>query len=186
MINMSLKGKKQFVVQKHDAKKAGLHYDFRLEMPIESSGKHMLISWVIRKGPSLNPLIKRLAIETNPHDMKYGNFEGIIAASQYGAGKTLIWDSGTYEIVRPKIKSSKDLKKIKLFEFRLKGKKLKGNFIMIKTKRGWLLKKKFDKHADTKIDIVKDAPRSVKSGKKIEDINKSDGYIPIVTKGYGI
>jgi len=181
---MSLKSKQQFVVQKHVADKAGLHYDFRLEMPVGT--KSMLVSWVIRKGPSMNPLIRRLAIETKPHAMEYGNFEGITAKGQYGAGTTLLWDSGTYELVRPKKLKNKDLQKIKMFEFRLKGKKLKGSFIMIKTKRGWLIKKKFDKYADTKIDIVKDAPRSVKSGKKIGDITKSDGYIPVVTKGYGI
>jgi len=185
---MSLKGKRQFVVQKHDAKKAGEHYDFRLEMPTKDTtgSKTMLISWVIRKGPSMNPLVRRLALETKPHAIAYGKFEGIIEAGQYGAGKTLIWDSGTYEIVKPRIKSSKDLKNIRMFEFRLTGKKLRGNFMMIKTKRGWLMMKKFDKHADTKIDVVKDAPRSVKSGKKIEEITKQDGYIPVVTKGYGI
>lgn len=184
---MSLKGKKQFVVQRHLADRAKDHYDFRLEMPMKIGGtKTMLISWAIRKGPSMNPLIKRLAIQTNPHALDYGKFEGIIEKGQYGAGRTLIWDSGTYEMVKPKIKSSKDLKNIKMFEFRLNGKKLKGNFIMIKTKRGWLLKKKFDKHADTRNDVVKDAPRSVRSGKKIEEIDKKDGYIPVVTKGYGI
>jgi len=184
---MSLTGKKQFVVQRHLADRAKDHYDFRLEMPTKVGGtKNMLVSWVIRKGPSMNPLVNRLAIETNPHAMEYGKFEGIIEKGQYGAGKTIIWDSGTYEIVKPKIKSSKDLKTIRMFEIKIAGKKLKGNFMMIKTKRGWLLKKKFDKHADTKIDIIKDAPRSVKSGKKIEDITKNDGYIPIITKGYGI
>ena len=184
---MSLKKKKAaFVMQKHAAKKAGLHYDFRLEMPVKSGGKHMLISWVIKKGPSLDPLIKRLAIETNPHDMKYGDFEGIIETSQFGAGKTIIWDAGTYEIIKPEIKSKADLKQVKMFEFRLHGKKLKGIFIMVKTKRGWLFKKKKDLHADASIDIVKDAPRSIISGKSIEEVTKEDGYISKVTKGLGL
>ena len=89
-------------------------------------------------------------------------------------------------MVRPRKLKSEDLKKIKMFEFRLRGKKLKGSFMMIKTKRGWLLKKKFDKFADTKNDVIKDAPKSVISGKKIDEITKKDGYIPVVTKGYGI
>ena len=181
---MSLKKKPEFVVQQHKAKKAGEHYDFRLEMPHDN--KNMLISWSIRKGPSMNPNIRRLAIQTNPHAMDYGTFEGVIEDGQYGAGITSIWDKGTYTMVRPKNMTSKDLQKVKMFEFKLEGKKLKGNFIMIKTKRGWLLKKKFDKFADTNNDVVKDAPKSVVSGKKIDEITKQDGYIPVVTKGYGI
>jgi bifunctional non-homologous end joining protein LigD len=134
----------------------------------------------------MNPNIKRLAIMTNPHDMKYGKFEGIIEKGQYGAGKTIIWDDGTYEILTPTVKNNEDLKKHKYFEFKLNGKKLKGIFIMIRTKRGWLLRKKNDNFADSKIDVTKDAPTSVKSGKRVEEVDKSDGYIGTVTKGYGI
>lgn len=166
---MSLKGKgRTFVVQKHKAKRAGLHYDFRLEMPTKKGVK--LVSWVIRKGPSLNPKMKRLAIETVDHDLKYGKFEGFTEEG-YGAGKTIIWDSGTYKIVKPEIKSKEDLKKIKMFEFILSGKKLRGRFLMIRTKQGWIFKKKRDIHADASIDIVKDAPRSIVSGKRVEEIN---------------
>lgn len=165
---MSLKGKRRaFVVQKHKARKAGLHYDFRLEMPTKKGVK--LVSWVIRKGPSLNPKIKRLAIETDDHDLKYGKFEGIIEKG-YGAGKTLIWDEGKYEIVRPRIKSKEDLKKIKMFEFELSGKKLRGRFLMIRTKMGWIFKKKRDAYADASIDVTVDAPKSIVSGKRIEEI----------------
>lgn len=181
---MSLKGKSKFVVQKHKADKAGEHYDFRLEMPTDNGEK--LVSWAIRKGPSLDPLVKRLALETTDHDMNYGKFEGVIEKGQYGAGKTIIWDEGTYEIIKPKIRSKKDLKNIKMFEFRLHGKKLKGKFMMIKTKRGWLFKKKKDVYADQNIDIIKDAPRSVVSGKIISEVTKKDGYIETVTEGYGI
>jgi len=181
---MSLKGKKAFVVQKHKADRAGEHYDFRLEMPTDKGDK--LVSWVIRKGPSLDPLVKRLALETKDHDIKYGKFEGIIEKGQYGAGKTIIWDEGTYEILKPKIKTKRDLKGVKMFEFRLNGKKLKGVFMMVKTKRGWLFKKKVGPYADQSIYITKDAPRSVVSGKRISDVTKKDGYIPVVTEGYGI
>ncbi len=181
---MSLKGKSKFVVQRHKADKAGDHYDLRLEMPTTKGTK--LVSWVIKKGPSLDPLVKRLALETKDHDMNYGSFEGITERGQYGAGKTIIWDTGTYEIIKPKIHSKKDLKNIKMFEFKLYGKKLKGKFMMIKTKQGWLFKKKKDIYADQQIDIVKDAPRSVVSGKRISDVTKKDGYISVVTEGYGI
>ena len=182
---MSLKGKhKEFVVQKHLADRAGEHYDFRLEMPVGK--KEMLVSWAIRKGPSLDPLVKRLALQTADHDLQYGNFEGVIEKGQYGAGKTIIWDKGTYKIIDPIVKNKEDLEKLTMFTFSLRGKKLKGIFMMIKTKRGWILRKKKDKYADTSIDITKDAPRSVKSGKKIEDVTKQDGYIDVVTSGYGI
>jgi len=170
---MSLKGKSSFVVQKHAARTE--HYDLRLEMPTDKGNK--LVSWVIRKGPSMDPLVKRLAIQTSDHDMKYGKFEGIIETGQYGAGKTIIWDAGDYKI---------NLEKVTMFEFQLNGKKLKGVFIMIKTKRGWILKKKKDSYSDQNIDITKDAPRSVVSGKKVDEVTKKDGYIPVVTSGYGI
>jgi len=181
---MSLKGKSSFVVQKHQADKAGEHYDFRLEMPTDKGKK--LVSWAIRKGPSMDPLVKRLAIQTSDHDMKYGKFEGIIETGQYGAGKTIIWDAGDYKIIKPVIKNKSDLEKVTMFEFQLNGKKLKGVFIMIKTKRGWILKKKKDSYSDQNIDITKDAPRSVVSGKKVDEVTKKDGYIPVVTSGYGI
>lgn len=165
---MSLKGKRRtFVVQKHKANKAGLHYDFRLEMPTKKGVK--LVSWVIRKGPSLNPSMKRLAIETSDHDLKYGTFEGITEKG-YGAGKTIIWDKGTYKIVKPEIKSKEDLKNIKKFEFILSGKKLHGRFIMIQTEHGWILRKKRDAHSDTSIVITEDAPRSIVSGRRVEEI----------------
>lgn len=165
---MSLKAQKnKFIIQKHAAKKAGMHYDFRLQMKTKKGPK--LVSWIIKKGPSLNPKIKRLAIETDDHDLKYGKFEGITEKG-YGAGKTIIWDRGTYKIIKPEIKSKEDLKKIKLFEFELSGKKLRGRFLMIRTKQGWILRKKRDAHADMSIDIVKDAPRSIISGKRVEEI----------------
>jgi DNA ligase D-like protein (predicted 3'-phosphoesterase) len=128
-----------------------------------------LVSWVIRKGPSLNPKIKRLAIETTDHALAHGKFEGIIEKG-YGAGKTIIWDTGTYKIIKPAIKSKEDLKKIKMFEFELSGKKLRGRFLMIRTKQGWIMRKKYDKYADASIDVTMDAPKSIVSGKRIEEI----------------
>lgn len=117
-----------FVVQKHKA--SHLHWDFRLEI------KGVLKSWAVPKEPPKTKGTKRLAIMTEDHPLDYANFEGIIPEGHYGAGTVKIWDRGTYEL------KEKDEKKI---EFKLKGKKMKGNYVLIKTKYGskpeksWLL-----------------------------------------------
>lgn len=132
-----------FVVQKHAASK--LHYDFRLEI------KGVLKSWAVPKGPSLNPADKRLAIETEDHPLDYASFEGTIPKGHYGAGKVVIWDQGTYQNIK-KNKAGKGVEieesyKKGQIEFKLQGKKLKGNFVLIrfKPKKQWLLIKMKDK-----------------------------------------
>src|SRR6185437_2447594 len=122
----------RFVVQKHDASR--LHYDFRLEMG------GVLKSWAVPKGPSLNPQDKRLAMKVEDHPFDYKDFEGIIPEGNYGAGRVIVWDQGNYE---PLIKegSKKDQEKELLKElrsgslkFRLRGKKLKGEFALVQIK----------------------------------------------------
>ena len=157
-----------FVIQKHAA--SHLHYDFRLEMD------GILKSWAVPKGPSMDPAIKHLAMMVEDHPYDYKDFEGIIPKGNYGAGTVIIWDQGTYEPLE-KTKSKKEAEKILLkqlyagsLKFSMKGKKLKGEFALVKTAgRGenhWLLIKHRDKYAlDTDI-TTKD--KSVVSGKTLE------------------
>jgi bifunctional non-homologous end joining protein LigD len=136
-----------FVVQKHAA--SHLHYDFRLEMD------GVLKSWVIPKGPSMNPQDKRLAIMVEDHPYAYKDFEGTIPEGNYGAGTVIVWDNGTYTLDDENTKES--IKKGHL-GFVLNGKKLKGEFALvrlkIRQKNAWLLIKKEDQYA-SKTDVLK-------------------------------
>src|ERR1044071_4343195 len=140
-------GRLSFVVQKHQA--SHLHYDFRLEM------RGVLKSLAVPKGPSLNPKDKRLAMMVEDHPLDYASFEGDIPAGNYGAGHVDIWDNGTYEPVDEKgevISVSQFNKNLHAgsIKFRMKGKKLKGEFALVKLKsdeKSWLLIKHRDEHA---------------------------------------
>src|SRR6478735_5922491 len=121
----------RFVIQKHDA--SHLHYDFRLEM------EGVLKSWAVPKGPSTDPAIKRLAMMVEDHPFDYRNFEGIIPKGQYGGGTVIVWDEGTYEMAG-EFGSKKEMEKSLLqglkkgkIHFLLHGKKLKGEFALVKT-----------------------------------------------------
>ncbi|HJU45943.1 MAG TPA: DNA polymerase ligase N-terminal domain-containing protein [Chitinophagaceae bacterium] len=136
-----------FTVQRHHA--SHLHYDFRLEL------NGVLKSWAVPKGPSLNPKDKRLAMMVEDHPKDYADFEGDIPEGNYGAGRVDVWDHGTYEPIDEKgevispAQFAKDLKAGSV-KFRLKGKKLKGDFALVNMKKGertWLLIKHRDKYA---------------------------------------
>ncbi len=139
--------KLSFVVQRHKASR--LHYDFRLEMDGD------LKSWAVPKGPSLNPKDKRLAMMVEDHPYDYKDFAGIIP-SGYGAGIVEIWDKGTYcDLENSDIKTAeKNIRaglKAGNLKVRMFGKKLKGEFALVKIKskeeNTWLLIKHNDEGA---------------------------------------
>jgi len=167
-----------FVVQKHDA--SHLHYDFRLEMD------GVLKSWAVPKGPSMDPGVKRLAMMVEDHPYAYHNFEGIIPKGQYGGGTVIVWDQGSYEPVEAEGKDLKQKEKQLLHQLysgklkiRLKGKKLKGEFALVKAhgrgENGWLLMKLEDKYASSEDITLKD--KSVLSSKTIAQMEKNPAEV---------
>ncbi|OJX49768.1 MAG: DNA ligase D [Flavobacterium sp. 38-13] len=162
-----------FVVQKHDA--SHLHYDFRLEMG------GVLKSWAVPKGPSTDPKTKRLAMMVEDHPYDYKDFEGIIPKGQYGGGTVIVWDRGTYEPIEFK-GTRKEAERQLLrqlhsgsLKIKLSGKKLKGEFALVKThgmaENSWLLIKHDDRYSSPG-DITRKG-RSVISKKTIEQMEKS-------------
>ncbi len=172
-----------FVVQKHHA--SHLHYDLRLEM------EGVLKSWAVPKGPSMNPGDKRLSMMVEDHPYDYKDFEGNIPEGNYGGGNVIVWDNGTYLANGEKDKKESEkallagLKKGHL-NFILKGKKLKGEFDLVKIRNGkqenaWLLIKKEDKYASEADITLKD--KSVISKLTLDALakkydNAKDGQIP--------
>jgi bifunctional non-homologous end joining protein LigD len=158
---------RRFVIQKHAARR--LHYDFRLELG------GVLVSWAVPKGPSLDPGEKRLAVHVEDHPIEYGGFEGTIPKGQYGGGKVLLWDRGTWV---PEGDPVAGLRKGRLV-FELEGEKLRGGWSLVRMAGqaerdgdNWLLLKRKDEHARPlrEGDVLEERPESVSSGRSMEEI----------------
>ena len=159
-----------FVIQKHAARQ--LHYDFRLEVD------GVLKSWAVPKGPSTDPHDKRLAVPTEDHPLEYAGFEGVIPEGEYGGGTVLVWDTGSYRNLTEKKGEAIPMGQavahghVKVW---LEGAKLKGGYALTRFKTGkdeaWLLVKADDAGADPRRNPVADEPRSVLTGRTLEEIS---------------
>lgn len=157
---------RSFVIQKHDAR--NLHYDFRLEL------EGVLKSWAVPKGPSLDPAVKRLAMQVEDHPVEYGSFEGIIPAGEYGGGTVMLWDRGEWEPIGDPQQSYRAGK----LKFKLLGDKLHGGWMLVRTHnrdrdgRQWLLFKERDNEArpTAKGDVLEKMANSVATGRSLEQI----------------
>ncbi|MGH9534827.1 MAG: non-homologous end-joining DNA ligase [Terriglobales bacterium] len=153
--------RRRFCVQQHAA--SHLHYDLRLEMG------GVLKSWAVPKGPTLDPEVRRLAMQTEDHPLEYLRFEGEIPTGNYGAGTVVVWDIGEYEIAGP----DPSLRQWEhgSVKFILHGRRLRGEFALAKMHiaggKGteWLLIKKHDRFARLG-DVAEQHPGSVLSRRK--------------------
>jgi bifunctional non-homologous end joining protein LigD len=166
----------RFVVHKHDA--SHLHWDLRLELD------GVLKSWAIPKGPSLDPHQKKLAMMVEDHPLDYREFEGVIPEGNYGAGPVMIWDRGTYGAAGPKQAPPEGLDSEEVLRkglekghisFILKGKRLKGEFALVRLRKAkenaWLLIKARDEFAGE--ETIADQDTSVASGRTMEEIRRN-------------
>jgi bifunctional non-homologous end joining protein LigD len=162
----------RFVVQRHDATR--LHYDLRLEL----GGVYK--SWAVTKVPSLDPAVKRLAVEVEDHPVEYGTFEGIIPEGQYGGGTVQLWDRGTWTPESAEAPAAALAKGH--IKFTLEGERMKGGWALVrmkdkpsgprkKARHNWLLIKEKDAAAKPgRPDALLRADTSVKSGRTLEEI----------------
>ncbi|HZC36739.1 MAG TPA: DNA polymerase ligase N-terminal domain-containing protein [Chthoniobacterales bacterium] len=158
-----------YVIQKHRA--SHLHYDFRLEF------NGVLLSWAIPKGPSLDPSVKRLAMQVEDHPLEYARFEGVIPEG-YGAGTVMVWDIGSWT---PEVQDVAEALQKGDMKLTLRGKKLHGSWALVRTAayggrkgKSWLLIKHRDRYAST-VDITIDRPRSVLTRRLLAEIARDSG-----------
>ncbi|GAC1408949.1 MAG: DNA ligase D [Gemmatimonadaceae bacterium] len=176
-------GHLRFVIQKHAAR--NLHFDLRLELD------GVMKSWAVPKGPSLDPSVKRLAMQVEDHPIDYNTFEGTIPKGEYGGGTVMLWDRGTYsadaatsaggeeDAIREGLKRG-DLK------ITFHGERLRGSFALIRmkfardgsssSKPQWLLIKHRDGFASDG-DVVAENRTSVESGRTMEEIASGKGRV---------
>ncbi|MGA2877549.1 MAG: DNA polymerase ligase N-terminal domain-containing protein [Bryobacteraceae bacterium] len=164
-------GELLYVIQKHQA--SHLHYDFRLEW------RGVLLSWAVPKGPSLDPSVRRLATSVEDHPVEYGGFEGVIPEGEYGGGTVMLWDRGTWTPESEDVDAALEKGDLK---FTLAGKKLRGSWVLVRTKLGyggskkpqWLLIKHRDGYASSD-DITAEKPRSVLTNRLLAEIARDEG-----------
>ena len=169
--DFSTENRGRFVIQRHEATR--LHYDLRLEMG------GVLKSWAVPKGPSMNPKDKRLAIETEDHPVKYLDFEGTIPKGNYGAGEMQIWDKGTFKAAAKTSDNLEEQWEDGNLKIVFTGTKIKGEFALVKTKRGdkknqWLLIKKND---DFSTDLDYDAEVFTEKKSQNKGHEKQEGKV---------
>ena len=162
----------RFVIQKHAA--SHLHYDLRLELD------GVMKSWAVPKGPSVDPAVRRLAMEVEDHPISYNAFEGTIPAGEYGGGTVMLWDRGTYtaedgggvESLRRGFEKG-DLK------ITLAGKRLRGSWVLVRMNRPgrpqWLMIKHRDDAADASRDVTAEFTTSVVSRRSMDSIARGKG-----------
>jgi bifunctional non-homologous end joining protein LigD len=144
----------RFVVQLHDA--TTLHYDLRLQR------RDVLRSWAVPKGPSLDPAVRRLAVQVEDHTLAAADFEGVHEGQARGSGAKIIWDEGTLEMVREEPGH---------LSFVLHGHKLTGRFGLTRTAGpNWILVKANDDGARPGSDITGERPDSVRSGRTWQEL----------------
>ena len=161
-----------FVIQKHAA--SHLHFDLRLELD------GVMKSWAVPKGPSLDPSVKRLAMQVEDHPIEYNRFEGTIPQGEYGGGAVMIWDRGTYEYGGDAAAGPEDALRRAYakgdFKFVLAGERLRGSWVLVRIRRGdprrpqWLLIKHRDDYAEAGSDVVAENMTSVVTGRTMEQI----------------
>jgi len=171
----SLEGRLRFVVQKHAA--SHLHFDLRLELD------GVMKSWAVPKGPSLDPSVKRLAMQVEDHPIDYNTFEGTIPKGEYGGGTVMLWDHGTYSAdVASSPEKEEDAIREGMNRGDLKitfhGERLHGSYALIRmkfardgssSKPQWLLIKHRDKFASSE-DVVAKNMTSVDTGRTMDEI----------------
>jgi bifunctional non-homologous end joining protein LigD len=160
-----------YVIQKHAASR--LHYDLRLELD------GVMKSWAVPKGPSLDPSIKRLAMQVEDHPIEYNTFEGTIPKGEYGGGTVMLWDRGSYEYGGDDPDPLEGLRRGYEkgdFKFVLHGKRLKGSWVLVRIRRGdpskpqWLLIKHRDEFAEPETDVTEEYQTSAATGRTMDAI----------------
>src|SRR3954467_11177031 len=169
-------GTLRFVIQKHAA--SHLHFDLRLELD------GVMKSWAVPKGPSLDPSVKRLAMQVEDHPIDYNTFEGTIPQGEYGGGTVMLWDRGTYSCdtaSSPEEEEDEIRETLRRGElkFTFHGERLHGSFALVRMKFSrdgsnsakpqWLLIKHRDEFA-TEDDVVAENMTSVDTGRTMDEI----------------